>query len=137
MKIRIIFLVQILFFLFYSFTNAQTNTATITAIHQNDSIIEITITTPTHFHQGANPYVLYIGDKYFSMSKEPKNGEGRNLVFFVPLSEYNELADGSTATLVYGFYNENAPSGNGDNVSREFIGPHWQLGKLNKTILNK
>ncbi len=135
MKIKPILFFQLLLLFPVCFASAQTGTANITNIQKKGDIVEITVTSTTHLHAGANPYVLYIDDQAFMKSQEPKNGEGRALVFYVPATQYSELSDGSETTLVYGYHQENTISGNTEG--KKFTGKSWQLGKLNKAMFDK
>jgi hypothetical protein len=127
--------ILLLFFLYGSVAAAQTGVASITNIQRKGDVVEITITCSEHLHAGANPYVLHIDDQVFMKSQEPQNGEGRALVFYVPATEYSELPNGSEAILVYGYHHENTESKNTEG--KEFVGKHWQLGKLNKAMFDK
>ena len=134
-KIKTIILSQLLLLLCGSVASAQTGTASITNIQRKGEMVEITITASEHLTAGANPYVLHIDDQIFMRSQEPKNGEGRALTFYIPTTQYNELTNGSEVTLVYGYHYENTTTANTEG--KEYIGRHWQLGKLNKVMFDK
>lgn len=125
----------LLLFLCGGVVAAQTGVASITNIQKKGDVVEITVVCSEHLRAGANPYVLHIDDQVFMRSQEPQNGEGRALVFYVPATEYSELTNGSEAILVYGYHPENTESKNTEG--KEFVGKHWQLGKLNKAMFDK
>lgn len=127
--------ILLLLFLYGGVASAQMGVVSITNIQKKGDVVEITIISSEHLTAGANPYVLHIDDQVFMRSQEPKNGEGRSLVFYVPATEYSELTNGSEVTLVYGFHHENTESKNTEG--KEFVGKHWQLGKLNKAMFDK
>ncbi len=139
MKIKTIAFLQFLLFVFASTAQSESNgTTAITAIHQKDGMVEITVTCSKHLKTGANPYVLHIDDRVFTRSNSSKDDRtGRTLIFYIPEADFNQLADGANVTMVYGYDKKEEGAEKNDRASKEYHGKQWQVGKLNKQMLNK
>ena len=125
----------LLYFLFVGLrTFSQTGGASVSAIKQQDSIVELAISFHENFNPGANPFALYIGDKFFLRSKEGRNGNFMRLFFYIPLSDFELLPDNQQAVLVYGNYSENEKKTRGE---KDFLGKHWMVGAVKKEMLIK
>ena len=129
-----------LLFLFFFLTSAvfaqSANAVAVSLITLDDDqeTVRVSIKTSESFNVGANRYVLHIGGRHFLMNEHPE-GSLSEIVFFVPLSDYETLKDQSRIILVYGFYHDNTlKDGEGDQSS-DFLGKHWSLGKFTKQTL--
>lgn len=94
---------------------------------KEEEVVRVSIKTTESFIIGANRYVLHIGGKYFLRNEHP---EGRldEIVFLIPLSDYETLSDKGEIVLVYGFYHANAQQDNEGSVVNGYTGKHWRLG---------
>lgn len=110
-------------------------TITISVIHQNKDQVEITVTSTKLLRNGASPYVLHIGKNYFMRCKAPQNARGKMLVFYIPLTEFEKIADGESIALAYGFVAENVQATM--NVKMIAKARFWPAGKLNKSIITR
>ena len=126
-----------LFFILTSSAFAQSeNAVAISSIKLADDnqTVRVSIKTSESFIVGANRYVLHIGAKYFLLNEHPE-GSLSEIVFLVPLSEYEILIDQGRIVLVYGFYHDNTLN-DGEGQENEFIGKHWDLGKFSPQTLS-
>ncbi len=97
--------------------------------------VEIELESSKQFEIRDDLIVLRIGNKEFSRSKSPKDGSLNRLIFMIPASAFEQLADGEAMTVSF----------RSDNVSGDVSatggtrrgGPRWDFGKLNKSLLQR
>jgi hypothetical protein len=119
---------------------AQENGIAFTSIKQNNNVIELTITSQTHFRVGGNLVVLHIGDRIFTKSQQTDEGNISRLTFFIPSGEFQKLADGQDMLLAYAYQNERGnhlDETDRASTTQPYAGKQWALGKLNKQLQKK
>jgi hypothetical protein len=99
------------------------------SLDADEENVRISIKTSESFIAGANRYVLHIGSRHFLINEHP-DGSLSEIVFILPMSDYENLIDQSSIVLVYGFYHENILQDGESGRSKAFIGKHWNLGKF-------
>lgn len=83
--------------------------------------VEIEVYSPTEFPVRDQVVILRIGRKDVLKSRTPADGSLNTLIFSVPASEFEQIADGESMTVQYG-----------RNASPR---QRWNFGKLNKSLL--
>lgn len=120
-------------------SNAQVKEKTsVYAIKQNNSIVELTLTSTKPFIIGGNAYMLYIGQQRFTLNKQEIK-EGKNYItFLIPQKDFSALVDGTSMWLLYGDLNT-ITNGSVDLNAFAQENPHtcWSIGKLKKKSLKK
>jgi hypothetical protein len=119
---------------------AQENRIECTSIKQNNNIVELTLTSQTHFRVGGNLVVLHIGDKVFSKSQQTDEGAISRITFYIPSEEFQKLADGQDMRLDYDYQAQQASQPDNTNSAvapQQYGGKQWALGKLNKQLQKK
>jgi hypothetical protein len=108
---------------------------TVKSMRAVGSTVEIELESTKQFEIRDDLIVLKIGNKEFSRSKSPKDGSLNRLIFMIPASAFEQLADGEAMTV--SFRSDNV----GDDVSAtggtRRGGPRWDFGKLNKSLLQR
>ena len=107
----------------------------LTSISVVEEKIELTFQSDQQFFIGDNRYVLHIGAQHFLMCKHP-GGDESKLTYILSEEEFSSVQDGAQITLVYGYYFSNTQI-DGEGPVTEFIGMHWKIGSMNKTLLNR
>ncbi len=79
---------------------------TVASVELNEGYAAVELVTATPFIIGGNRYVLHIGDAVFIKSIHP-DGNEYMLTFYIPIEEWEQIASGQEAVLVYGLYREN------------------------------
>lgn len=92
-----------------------------------EQTVRISIKTTESFIVGANRYVLHIGGNTFLRNIHP-DGRLDEIVFLVPLADYESLQVEGEIVLVYGYYHENELQDNEGSQVNGFMGKHWKLG---------
>lgn len=129
-----------LLFLYFFLTNAaftqSANAVAMSSITLDDDqeTVRVSVKTSESFIVGANRYVLHIGGRHFLMNEHPE-GSLSEIVFLIPLNDYETLKDQSRIILVYGFYHDNTLKDGEGEQSNEFVGKHWGLGKFTQQTL--
>jgi hypothetical protein len=108
---------------------------TVKSMRAVGSTVEIELESSKQFEIRDDLIVLKIGNKEFSRSKSPKDGSLNRLIFMIPASAFEQLADGEAMTVSF----------RSDNVSDDVSatggtrrgGPRWDFGKLNKSLLQR
>ena len=108
---------------------------TVKSMRAVGSTVEIELDSTKQFEIRDDLIVLKIGNKEFSRSKSPKDGSLNRLIFMIPASAFEQLADGEAMTVSF----------RSDNVSDDVSatggtrrgGPRWDFGKLNKSLLQR
>jgi hypothetical protein len=108
---------------------------TVKSMRAVGSTVEIELESTKQFEIRDDLIVLKIGNKEFSRSKSPKDGSLNRLIFMIPASAFEQLADGEAMTVSF----------RSDNVSDDVSatggtrrgGPRWDFGKLNKSLLQR
>lgn len=98
-------------------------------------MVILSITTTESFIIGANRYILHIGGKYFERSLHPE-GRLNEIVFFIPLSDYEQLLNQADIFLVYGYYYENTKLDKEGSADVAVMGKHWMLGQFTPQKFN-
>ncbi len=108
------------------------------AIKQNNSIVELTITSTKPFIIGGNAYILYIGQQRFTLNKQEKKDGKNYITFLIPQKDFSALVDGSSMWLLYGDLNT-ITNQSTDLNAFALENPHtcWTIGKLKKKSLKK
>ena len=96
-------------------------------LNKEEQIVRISIKTTESFIVGANRYVLHIGGKSFLRNEHP-DGRLDEIVFLVPLADYENLQAETEVVLVYGYYHENALQDSEGGQVNGYMGKHWRLG---------
>ncbi|MFT5821615.1 MAG: hypothetical protein ACI8ZM_002869 [Crocinitomix sp.] len=125
------------FFFLISATFGQSENAVAMSSYSLDADqenVRISIKTSESFIVGANRYVLHIGSKHFLRNVHP-DGSLSEIVFLVPLTDYENLVKQSSIVLVYGFYHDNILQDGESGQTTGFIGKHWNLGKFTPQTL--
>lgn len=94
---------------------------------KEEQTVRISIKTTESFIVGANRYVLHIGGNTFLRNIHP-DGRLDEIVFLVPLADYENLQEEGEIVLVYGYYHENALQDSEGSQVNGFMGKHWKLG---------
>ncbi len=132
MKKVVLFVLFLLQFVFVTTSFGQSNSSvnlnsfTFDAEHQ---LVRLSIKTTESFIVGANRYVLHIGGKYFLRSDHP-DGRLDEIIFFIPVADYEQLINQAEIFLVYGFYYENIKQDNEGSQDVAIMGKHWKLGNF-------
>ena len=108
---------------------------TVKSMRAVGNTVEIELESSKQFEIRDDLIVLKIGNKEFSRSKSPKDGSLNRLIFMIPASAFEQLADGEAMTVSF----------RSDNVSDDVSatggtrrgGPRWDFGKLNKSLLQR
>lgn len=79
---------------------------TVASVELHEGYAAVELVTATPFIIGGNRYVLHIGDAVFIKSIHP-DGNEYMLTFYIPIEEWEHIASGQQAVLVYGLYREN------------------------------
>ncbi len=117
--------------------NCQTESSiSLTAIETQDEIVEVSLTSNTDFIVGGNRYILHIGGSHFKYSKHPKTNL-KTITFLIPKADFAVLQDGQPMVIAYGLYPGNIQQDGEVSQQNGFEGPHWSVGKLNKSLLKK
>jgi|GEM_PF-2526220 len=138
MKKLTYFLFLSLFLSIGSLTIAQSSEAVQINEYRFDKkkdMVVVSITTSESFIVGANRYVLHIGGKYFERSLHP-DGRLNEILFYIPLSDYQQLIDKADVFLVYGFYHENTKLDKEASAEIAVMGKHWKLGQFSPQTFN-
>ncbi len=139
MKKYIILLISSLLVLFSTInTNAQEKAKTkIAHVKLKNDKVRFTLTSSKPFIYASNRYILYIGDKEFSLYEQSSsNGKG-TLTFLIPKTDFDILQDGKNVYLSYGeILKENTVQTLAE-LSKESYMKCWALGKFNKKLLSK
>lgn len=100
------------------------NLRTVTAASalDNQSGVEIEVSSRQEFPVRNELTVLRIGGKDFKLSQYPLNGDTGTLIFTLTSQEFAQLSNGDPVTVQYG-----------SDASNEF----WNLGQLDKSLLDK
>ncbi len=104
-------------------------------LDKEKEMVVLSITTTESFIVGANRYVLHIGGKYFERSLHP-DGRLNEILFYIPLSDYQQLVDNAEIFLVYGFYHENTKLDKEGSSEIAVMGKHWKLGQFTPQKFN-
>lgn len=104
-------------------------------LDKEKEMVILSITTTESFIVGANRYVLHIGGKYFERSLHP-DGRLNEIIFYIPLSDYQQLVDKAEIFLVYGFYHENTKLDQEATSEVAVMGKHWKLGQFTSQKFN-
>ena len=114
---------------------AFAQSAAITKIITNGERVELTVSDSKDFYVGGNIYILHIGKKDFSLSKQNnRNGKGA-ITFYIPVAEFNSLTEGDYIWMSYGNKFKKAPDPTVDPA--KFCKKNkkcWALGKFAKTL---
>ncbi|NOQ70679.1 MAG: hypothetical protein GQ574_01685 [Crocinitomix sp.] len=105
------------------------------SLDETQETVRVSIKTSESFIAGANRYVLHIGSRHFLLNEHPE-GSLSEIVFFIPLSDYENLIDQSSIVLVYGFYHSNTLQDGEGGQATGFSGKHWNLGKFTAQTFN-
>lgn len=103
--------------------------------------VELTVTNSDEFYVGALPFVLKIGDKTFSKSRHPDNGDIHTLIFLIPSEVFAQLEESAAVDLGYGRVEVVAASSSSSTALSKPSFPseagkrQWSLGGLNKQQL--
>lgn len=123
-----IFTILLVFFSIYG--NAQNDgEVTIAKIEMGEKEVGVFLKSSTSFIAGANRFVLHIGSRYFLKNVHP-DGSLNDLLFFIPVEDFEQLKENDQIVLVYGFYQDNAEQDNEGKQVNGFSGKHWVLGTL-------
>ena len=121
---------------FISSDIAFAQSAAITKITQNGERIELTVSDSKDFYVGGNIYILHVGKKDFSLSKQ-NNRDGKGAItFYIPVAEFNALTEGDYIWMSYGNKFKKAPDPTVDPAKFCKKNPKkcWALGKFAKTL---
>jgi len=97
--------------------------------------VEIELESSKQFEIRNDLIVLKIGNKEFSRSKSPKDGSLNRLIFMIPTSAFEALADGEA--MVVSFRSDNVSGDVSATGGSRRGGPRWDFGKLNKSLLQR
>ena len=97
--------------------------------------VEIELESSKPFEIRNDLIVLKIGNKEFSRSKSPKDGSLNRLIFMIPTSAFEALADGEA--MVVSFRSDNVSGDVSATGGSRRGGPRWDFGKLNKSLLQR
>ncbi len=129
-------LVVILFLIIGSIVQAQQNLK-IENVEKRGEIVALSISSTKSFYVGAHGYTLFINNQPFRRSTSKIKAETKQVImtFFIPLSEYQKLADNSNMVLVYGEKMPEEltrPRAKSSNATTEKGKNYWKLNNLNK-----
>lgn len=131
-KLSLLFIVC-LSFVFSDIAFGQS--AAITKIIQNGERFELTVSDSKNFYVGGNIYILHVGKKDFSLSKQ-NNRDGKGAItFYIPVAEFNSLTEGDYIWMSYGNKFKKAPDPTVDPA--KFCKKNkkcWALGKFSKSL---
>ena len=108
---------------------------TVKSMRAVGSNVEIELESSKQFEIRNDLIVLKIGNKEFSRSKSPKDGSLNRLIFIIPASAFEELADGDAMTV--SFRSDNASGDVSATGGSRRGGPRWDFGKLNKSLVQR
>lgn len=133
-KISLLFIVC--FTLILSDKALAQSDAAITKIIQNGARIELTVAASQAFYVGGNVYVLHIGKKDFSLSKQNNRDGKGSITFYIPTEEFNVLTEGDYVWMSYGNKFKKAPDPSVDPATFCKKNPKkcWALGKFSKQL---
>ena len=132
MKKAAIFITLIITLFLAHTANAQQKAVTkIASVKQGAKTVAITITSSKPFIFGNNRYMLYIGDKDFTMYHQPHDDAKNQLTFDVPAESYANLKDGEDVYLTYGSVFH---SGSDRPAIAKTNKRCWSLGKFSKNM---
>lgn len=116
---------------------AQSKPATkLVSVMQKGKTVSVTLSSSKPFNYGGNRYMLYVGNKDFTLY-EQSHDDGKNLLTFsVPAESYNNFKEGEAMYLTYGrVFRE------GSTQDRAAIAKQnkrcWSLGKYSKAMQAK
>lgn len=109
-----------------SSSSVSLNSITLDAASQ---MVQLSIKTTEEFVVGSNRYILHIGGKHFLINQHP-DGRLDEIIFSIPLADYEQLISGSKIFLVYGYYYENTKLDFEGSSDAAIMGTHWVLGNF-------
>lgn len=127
-------LIACISFIFSDTASAQS--AAITKIIQNGERMELTVSDSKEFYVGGNIYILHVGKKDFSLSKQ-NNRDGKGAItFYIPVAEFNALTEGDYIWMSYGNKFKKTPDPSVDPAKFCKKNPKkcWALGKFSKSL---
>ncbi len=137
MKHKIVLLLGLVFILGLPMhVSAQEKAKTnVSLVKQKGNTVAITLTSSKPFRMGGNVYVLYIGNKDLSHSRQSVNKGKGTLTFSINTEDFNALQEGAGMYLTYGRIKEDgAPM---EELSKLKSNKCWSLGKFNHSMLTK
>ncbi len=128
--------IVILFLIMGSIVHAQQNLK-IESVVKKGEMVELSISSTKSFYVGAHGYTLFINNQPFRRSTSKIKSETKQIImtFFIPLSEYQKLADNSNMVLVYGEKMPEEltrPKAKSSSITAEKGRNYWKLNSLNK-----
>jgi uncharacterized membrane-anchored protein len=136
MKKQIILLFTLLVAIFSSgiAVAAEKPITHISAVKQKGETILFSLSSSQPFIFANNRYVLYIGNKEFSLQEQSNEHGTGHISFFIQPGDFDKLQEGATMYLTYGAVDiENENMEELANNTRRC----WSLGKFSKTLLTK
>ena len=130
---------SLIFIAFISLVYSDTalgQSAAITKIIQNGERVELTVSDSKEFYVGGNVYILHVGKKDFSLSKQ-NNRDGKGAItFYIPVGEFNALTEGDYIWMSYGNKVKKAPDPTVDPAKfcKKNSKKCWALGKFSKSL---
>lgn len=120
--------------LFANNVQAQKAKTEIASVKQSGEVIRFTVTSSKPLIFGNNRYILYIGDKEFTLSETPADENNKTITFLLREDEFKALNEGAVIYLSYGHLNME-----GQDVAAYAQRSHkcWQLGNFRSGMLVK
>ena len=108
---------------------------TLTAMHEKNGAVTVTLHSSKHFIFANNKYYLHIGGLEFSRYEQAKEGAKGTLKFIVPAADMDKAAENAPIYLSYGRVSRD---GTGlDMLSRDESVPCWSLGNFSHSMIRK